>query len=66
MRDAALLGRRIRAVAESRSDLTEALGGYEAELLRYGFEVVRESVRIGQERMDQNALPGAGRTSSPS
>jgi 2-polyprenyl-6-methoxyphenol hydroxylase-like FAD-dependent oxidoreductase len=57
MRDAALLGRQLKTVAEGEKPLAEALGIYEAELLRYGFEVVRESVAMGQKRMGQNPLP---------
>ena len=57
MRDAALLGRQLKTVATGEKRLAEALGTYEAELLRYGFEVVRESVAMGQQRMGQNSLP---------
>jgi 2-polyprenyl-6-methoxyphenol hydroxylase-like FAD-dependent oxidoreductase len=57
MRDAALLGRQLKAVATGETPLREALATYEAELVRYGFEVVRESVAMGQERMGQNSLP---------
>ena len=57
MRDAALLGRQLKTVAAGEKPLTEALGTYEEELLRYGFEVVRESVAMGQQRMGQNPLP---------
>jgi len=57
MRDAALLGRQLKTVATGEKPLAEALGTYEAELLRYGFEVVRESVVMGQQRMGQNPLP---------
>ena len=57
MRDAALLGRQLRAVVEERLFLPTALAAYEAELVRYGFEVVRESVEMGEQRMGQNPLP---------
>ena len=57
MRDAALLGRQLKTVATGDKPLAEALRTYEAELLRYGFEVVRESVAMGQQRMGQNPLP---------
>lgn len=57
MRDAALLGRQLKAVAEGGKPLQQALATYEEELLRYGFEVVRESVSMGQQRMGQNPLP---------
>jgi 2-polyprenyl-6-methoxyphenol hydroxylase-like FAD-dependent oxidoreductase len=57
MRDAALLGRQLKRVAAGEKPLAEALGTYEAELLRYGFEAVRESVAMGQQRMGQNPLP---------
>ena len=57
MRDAALLGRQLKTVATGEKPLAEALEIYEEELLRYGFEVVRESVAMGQQRMGQNPLP---------
>jgi len=41
MRDAALLGRQLKTVATGEKPLAEALGTYEEELLRYGFDVVR-------------------------
>ena len=57
MRDAALLGRQLKAVAAGEQSLPDALASYEDELTRYGFEVVRESVAMGQQRMGQNPLP---------
>ena len=57
MRDAALLGRQLKSVAAAEKSLPAALAIYEEELVRYGFEVVRESVAIGQQRMGQNPLP---------
>jgi len=58
MRDGALLGRALKAVARGDTKLREALATYEQGMLRYGFEVVREAARIGQQRMAQNPLPG--------
>jgi len=57
MRDAALLGRQLKAVKKGEKPLRIALAIYEEELLRYGFDVVRESVTMGQQRMGQNPLP---------
>lgn len=57
MRDGALLGRALKAVARGDTKLREALSTYEQGMLRYGFEVVREAARIGQQRMAQNPLP---------
>lgn len=57
MRDAALLGRQLNAVAKERLSLSTALTAYEAQLVRYGFDVVRESVHMGEKRMGQNPLP---------
>lgn len=57
MRDAALLGRRLKAVAIGEQSLQQALTTYEEELLRYGFDAVRESVAMGRQRMGQNPLP---------
>jgi 2-polyprenyl-6-methoxyphenol hydroxylase-like FAD-dependent oxidoreductase len=59
MRDAALLGRQLQAVATGEKSVQTALTVYEEELTRYGFDVVRESVEMGQQRMGQNPLPGA-------
>lgn len=57
MRDGALLGRSLKAVARGRTDLQAALTVYEQEMLRYGFEVVRAAATTGQQRMAQNPLP---------
>ena len=57
MRDAALLGRQLQAVSNGEKSMQGALAVYEEELVRYGFDVVRESVEIGQKRMGQNPLP---------
>jgi 2-polyprenyl-6-methoxyphenol hydroxylase-like FAD-dependent oxidoreductase len=57
MRDGALLGRALRAVAQGSVPLGQALAVYERDMLRYGFDVVREAARIGQQRMAQNPLP---------
>ncbi|GHF33987.1 2-polyprenyl-6-methoxyphenol hydroxylase-like FAD-dependent oxidoreductase [Amycolatopsis bartoniae] len=59
MRDAALLGRALRTVAAGDSDLDEALSRYERDMTAYGFRVVREAARIGEQRMAQNPLPAA-------
>jgi hypothetical protein len=42
---------------EGALSVQEALAGYEAELVKYGFDVVRESVEMGEMRMGQNPLP---------
>jgi 2-polyprenyl-6-methoxyphenol hydroxylase-like FAD-dependent oxidoreductase len=57
LRDGALLGRQLRTIAAGEAPVPAALAVYEAELLRYGFAVVRESVQVGQQRMGQNPLP---------
>ena len=59
MRDAALLGRQLQAVASGAKSLPSAIAAYEDELTRYGFDVVRESVEMGRQRMGQNPLPEA-------
>ncbi len=58
MRDGALLGRALTSVAKGERELAAALASFEHEMLRYGFEVVREAAKVGQQRMAQNALPG--------
>ncbi|WP_213773070.1 NAD(P)/FAD-dependent oxidoreductase [Bradyrhizobium sp. dw_78] len=57
MRDGALLGRALRAVARGETVLAKALADYERDMLDYGFAVVREAAEIGRQRMAQNPLP---------
>jgi 2-polyprenyl-6-methoxyphenol hydroxylase-like FAD-dependent oxidoreductase len=57
MRDGALLARGLRAVAKGEIRLGDALKIYEENMLRYGFQVVREAAQIGLQRMAQNPLP---------
>ncbi len=57
MRDGALLGRALRSTARGEAELPTALAAYELEMLRYGFEVVREAAKVGEQRMAQNPLP---------
>lgn len=57
MRDGALLSRHIGDVAAGHVGISEALAAYEAEMARYGFDVVRESVEMGELRMAQDPLP---------
>lgn len=52
LRDAALLCRALTAVRDGERPLLEALAEYEAEMIRHGFEAVRESLR----QMDGDAL----------
>ncbi|RSM44923.1 FAD-dependent monooxygenase [Amycolatopsis balhimycina DSM 5908] len=56
MRDGALLGRALTAVAAGHRELPSALAGYEQSMLSYGFDVVRSAARIGEQRMAQNPL----------
>ncbi len=60
MRDGALLGRALHAVATGRIELVAALAAYEGDMLTYGFGVVRSAARIGEQRMAQNRFPGEG------
>ena len=57
MRDGALLARALKAVAAGEMKLAAALTDYERDLVKYGFDVVREAARIGEQRMAQNPLP---------
>ncbi len=57
MRDAARLGKRLIAVARGELTLVDGLTKYEAEMLSYSARVVRESAKIGHERMGQDLLP---------
>ena len=57
MRDGALLGRALKSVAKRERDLSAALATYERNMQKYGFDVVREAAKVGQQRMAQNALP---------
>jgi 2-polyprenyl-6-methoxyphenol hydroxylase-like FAD-dependent oxidoreductase len=58
MRDGAMLGRELKKVDTGTVTLSDALGSYERNMLEYGFAVVREAARIGQQRMAQSLLPG--------
>ncbi|MDI5963759.1 FAD-dependent oxidoreductase [Streptantibioticus silvisoli] len=57
MRDGVLLGRELAKAADGRTSLAEALTAYEREMTAYGFSVVREAARTGEQRMAQNPLP---------
>ncbi len=57
MRDGTLLGRALKKVADGQLALADALAAYERDMLDYGFRVVREAARVGQERMAQSPLP---------
>jgi 2-polyprenyl-6-methoxyphenol hydroxylase-like FAD-dependent oxidoreductase len=57
MRDGALLSRQIKKIADGSATIAAALAAYEDEMTRYGFDVVRDSVQMGEQRMSQNPLP---------
>ena len=57
MRDGALLGRALKSVASGVTDLAAALAAYEKDMLKYGFDVVRQAAKVGEQRMAQNPLP---------
>ncbi|MET9039320.1 FAD-dependent oxidoreductase [Streptomyces mirabilis] len=57
MRYGALLGRQLKKVADGRTGLGQALASYEDDVTDYGFTVVREAARIGEQRMAQTPLP---------
>jgi 2-polyprenyl-6-methoxyphenol hydroxylase-like FAD-dependent oxidoreductase len=57
MRDGALLGRELKKVASGEVTLRDALAAYERGMLDYGFAVVREAAKMGEQRMAQNPLP---------
>lgn len=57
MRDGALLGRALKAVAAGERDLASALADYERVMLAHGFAVVRAAAKVGEQRMAQNPLP---------
>jgi 2-polyprenyl-6-methoxyphenol hydroxylase-like FAD-dependent oxidoreductase len=57
MRDGALLGRALNAVAAGETKLADALADYERDMLGHGFSVVTEAAHIGEQRMAQNPLP---------
>ena len=57
MRDGALLGRALKSVASGAIGLAAALAAYEKDMLQYGFDVVREAARVGEQRMAQTPLP---------
>ncbi|WP_127503898.1 FAD-dependent oxidoreductase [Actinoplanes solisilvae] len=57
MRDGALLSPRIRKIADGTATVSAAVAAYEDEMTRYGFDVVRASVSMGEQRMSQHPLP---------
>ena len=57
MRDGALLGRALKSVAAGEHKLSAALAAYEKDMLEYGFDVVRQAAKVGEQRMAQNPLP---------
>lgn len=57
MRDGTLLGRALKRVAKGEAELSAALAAYEQDMLAYGFAVVREAAKIGEQRMAQKPLP---------
>ena len=57
MHDGALLGRHLEDVVQGRRKLAEAISEYEAEMTRYGFDVVKKSAAMGARLMGQNPLP---------
>lgn len=57
LRDAALLARCLLPVARGEQALASALATYEAEMTRYGFDVVRSSAAMGTRLMGQEPLP---------
>jgi 2-polyprenyl-6-methoxyphenol hydroxylase-like FAD-dependent oxidoreductase len=52
LRDAALLSLQLEAVRDGNKTVIQAIREYEAEIIRYGFEAVRES----RKQMDSRAL----------
>jgi 2-polyprenyl-6-methoxyphenol hydroxylase-like FAD-dependent oxidoreductase len=57
LRDAALLGRLVTLAAAGELDRLDAMRAYEIEMMRYGFDVVRQSAMMGQRLMGQDPLP---------
>jgi 2-polyprenyl-6-methoxyphenol hydroxylase-like FAD-dependent oxidoreductase len=53
-RDGALLGSHLGEVVDGRRKLSEALGEYETEMTRYGFDVVKKSAVMGAQLVGQN------------
>ncbi|MBB6250195.1 FAD-dependent oxidoreductase [Nitrospirillum iridis] len=59
LRDAASLGQTILTALRSGQPMADALAGYEAEMQRYGFDVVRHSADMGARLLGQDPLPDA-------
>ena len=57
MHDGALLGQLLEDVVQGRRKLSEVISEYEAEMTRYGFDVVKKSAAMGARLMGQNPLP---------
>jgi 2-polyprenyl-6-methoxyphenol hydroxylase-like FAD-dependent oxidoreductase len=56
LRDAHLLGRRLVAAHRGRLPLAEAVGGYQREMLDYGFAAVRLSLRNARQAGSANPV----------
>jgi 2-polyprenyl-6-methoxyphenol hydroxylase-like FAD-dependent oxidoreductase len=59
LRDAAALRQALRAVDRGESDLIPALATYEREMVDYGFEAVRDSLRNMERFHAQGSLQRA-------
>ena len=55
LRDAALLRRSLAAAQRGEEPLLAAIGDYEAEMVRYGFDAVRASMKAAQQASSENA-----------
>ena len=56
LRDAALLCHNLVAADRGEKPLLAAIGDYEGEMVRYGFEAVRASMKAAQQATSENAV----------
>lgn len=57
LRDARILGEELIKVANENKELAVSLKEYEAEMIQYGFNVVRHSAEMGTKLLGQDPLP---------
>jgi 2-polyprenyl-6-methoxyphenol hydroxylase-like FAD-dependent oxidoreductase len=56
LRDAALLRDNLAAAGRGEKPLLEAIGEYEGEMVRYGFDAVRSSMKAAEQATSENAI----------
>jgi 2-polyprenyl-6-methoxyphenol hydroxylase-like FAD-dependent oxidoreductase len=56
LRDAALLSRNLAAAHRDEKPLLAAIRAYESEMVRYGFDALRSSMKAAEQATSENAV----------